>query len=107
MQLTIEEALAEGGRRAEEGMGRAVRASLPEGIAGLDALIARRAATGERFSANDLRGEIPEGVRPGAVGGRFQAAVKAGLIRGVGYTPSTDPRTHRHPIRVWEGVARS
>lgn len=98
-QLTIGEALA------EEGMARATEASDPDGIAAVDALIARYAATGERFSANTIRDQIPEGVRPNAVGGCFQRAASAGLIRPVDYVASTEPRTHRHVVRVWQGGA--
>ncbi|WP_431889403.1 hypothetical protein [Nocardiopsis alba] len=99
-QLTIGEALA------AEGMGRAVAASTPSGIERLDQLIAEHAATGEPFSANTIRDQIPEGVRPNAIGGRFRHAARRGLIRPVGYVASTDPGTHGHPVRVWQGVAR-
>lgn len=99
-QLTIGEALA------AEGMGRAVAASSPSGIERLDQLIATYAESGEPFSANTLRAQIPEGVRPAAIGGRFRHAARRGLIRPVGYVASTDPGTHSHPVRVWQGVAR-
>lgn len=99
-QLTIGEALA------EEGIGRATRASDPAAIAAVDSLIARYARAGEPFSANSIRSQLPEGLRSAAVGGRFRTAARRGLIRPVGYVPSTDARTHGHPVRVWQGVAR-
>lgn len=99
-QITIGEALA------NEGMVRATSASCPDAIEVLDQIIARFAATGEPFSANEVRKHIPEGVRKAAVGGRFRHAARRGLIRPVGYVASTDPRTHGHPVRVWQGVER-
>lgn len=98
-QLTIAEALA------QDGMARATEASNPDAIAHVDQLIAKHAKTGERFSANSIRDQLPEGIRPNAVGGCFQRAARAGLIRPVDYTPSTEPRTHRHVVRVWQGRA--
>lgn len=97
-QITIGEALA------DEGMGRATNASCPDAIKALDQIIARFAATGEPFSANDTRAHLPEGVRPAAVGGRFRHAARRGVIRPIGYVASTDPGTHAHPVRLWQGV---
>lgn len=97
-QLTLGEALA------QEGIGRATQASDPGALAQVDALIARYAATGERFSSNDLRPHIPEGVRPNAIGGRFQQAARRGLIRHVDWVASTKATTHGHHVKVWQGV---
>lgn len=96
-QLTIADALA------QEGIQRATEASDPDAITAVDALIAKCAKTGEPFSANTIRDQLPEGIRPGAIGGRFQYAARRGLIRPVGYVASTDPKTHSHPVRVWQG----
>lgn len=96
-QLTIADALA------NEGIQRATEASHPDAITAVDALIARYAKAGEPFSANSIRGQLPEGIRPNAIGGRFREASRRGLIRPVGYVASTDPRTHGHPVRVWQG----
>lgn len=78
-QMTLADALA------ADGMARATAASSPDAITQLDTLIARYAATGEEFSANTIRKELPEGIRPNAVGARFQYASQRGLIRPVGY----------------------
>lgn len=69
----------------------------------VDAAIRQLAATGREFSSNDARGL--HGVTGGVVGARFTAARKAGLIRAVGFTTSTDPGTHAHPVRTWIGAA--
>jgi hypothetical protein len=87
-------------------MARATAASAPDAITQLDQLIAAMAATGERFSANSIRSQLPEGIRPNAIGGRFRMAAERGLIRPVGFVASTDPRTHGHAVRVWQGAAR-
>lgn len=100
VQLTLGDALA------QEGMNRATTASCPDAITQLDNLIAQHAASGKPFSSNDLRKHIPEGVRPNAIGGRFAQARRRGLIRPVDWVASTDPGTHSHPVRVWQGVAR-
>lgn len=100
-QLTIGDALA------QEGMARATAASAPSAITQLDQLIARYAATGEPFSANSIRNQLPEGLRPAAIGGRFRQAYARGLIRPTGYVASTGPRTHGHPVRVWQGTRRT
>jgi len=97
-QITIGEALA------NEGMVRATNASCPDAIAQLDQIIAEHAATGEPFSANDVRPHLPEEVRPAAVGGRFRHAARRGVIRPIGYVASTDPGTHAHPVRLWKGA---
>ena len=99
-QLTIADALA------EEGMARATAASAPSAIEQLDRLIARFAASGGVFSANDVRPHLPEGIRPNAIGGRFRRAAGRGLIRHVDWEASSDPRTHGHHIKLWQGVAR-
>ena len=100
-QLTIGDALA------AEGMARATAASAPSAIAQLDSLIARYAVTGKPFSSNDLRSQLPAGIKKAAVGARFSHASRQGLIRAVDWVASTDPGTHSHPVRVWQGTRRT
>jgi len=87
----------------ERGMALASQAH-PDERARVDAAIRTLAARPGEWSANDLR-ELTGGIRGPVVGAAFQAAAKAGLIRKVGFTPSTDPGTHGHPISTWRGVA--
>ena len=65
----------------------------------VDAAIRLLAATGREFSSNEARGL--HGVTGPVVGARFTAARKAGVIRATGFTTSTDPGTHAHPVRTW------
>ncbi|MEV2274058.1 hypothetical protein AB0I72_00600 [Nocardiopsis sp. NPDC049922] len=96
---------AEGVRLRDAGMAAAEEAA-GDDVAAIDLLIARAAATGRPFSANDLRGHLPPGVRTAAIGARFAHARRRGVITPVGYVTSTDPGTHAHQVRQWQGVAR-
>ena len=95
---------AEGQRLRNAGMATAINATEPDDLAAIDLLIARAAATGSVFSANDVRPHLPEGVRTAAIGARFAHARRRGVIHPVGYTTSTDPGTHAHPVRTWRGT---
>ena len=96
----------EGRRLRDAGIAVATDATDPADVDAIDLLIARAAATGEAFSANDLRPHLPHGVRSAVIGGRFAHARRRGVIRPIGYVTSTDPGTHAHPIRQRQGVAR-
>lgn len=96
----------EGKRLRDTGVAAATQAAGDADVAAIDLLIARAAATGRPFSANDLRDHLPPGVRPAAVGARFAHWRRRGLITAIGYVPSTDPGTHAHPVRQWQGAAR-
>lgn len=81
-----------------EGQALATAAHLDDG-AKVDAAIRQLAATGREFSSNEAR--RLHGVAGPVVGARFTAARKAGVIRATGFTTSTDPGTHAHPVRTW------
>lgn len=71
-----------------------------------DAAIDRLAATGQPFTADDVRDlGIPDPTSPKAWGARFLFAAKAGRITRVGYVPSRRPSVHAHPIAQWIGAA--
>jgi len=72
--------------------------------AACDRAIDALARKGHPFTAEDVRARC--GAPPhhyNALGGRFIAAARAGLIKRVGYAPSTRPTLHAHPIAVWRG----
>lgn len=96
---------AEGARLRDAGMTAAEEAAGTD-VAAIDLLIARAAATGHVFSANDLRPHIPAGTNTAAIGARFAHARRRGVIQATGYTTSTDPGTHAHPVRQWQGAHR-
>jgi hypothetical protein len=77
-------------------------AAHPDDRAKVDAAIRQLASTRREFSSNDAR--RLHGVRGPVVGAAFSAAAKAGLIRRIGYEPSTDPDTHSHPVAVWRAA---
>ena len=63
------------------------------------------AESGRPFTADDLHDlGLPAPVSRNAMGGRFQAAAKAGAIVKVGYQPSRRPELRCTPIAVWRGV---
>lgn len=66
----------------------------------IDQAIAALVATGQRFSANDLRQLLPD-VRQPLIGKRVRAAATRGETRRVDYVPSSLESTHGHPIAVW------
>lgn len=85
----------------DKGMAQVTAASDDADRAAIDQAIARAAATGLTFSANDVRQLLPPGIRAPLVGARFMAASRRGDIVKVGFTPSTDPGTHAHPVAIW------
>ena len=71
-----------------------------------DAAIDQLAATGEPFTADDVRDlGVPDPASPKAWGARFLAASRQGRITRVGYVPSRRPSVHAHPIAQWRGAA--
>lgn len=71
-----------------------------------DAAINRLAATGEPFTADDVRAlGVPDPSSPKAWGARFLTAARQGRIVRVGYVPSRRPSVHAHPIAQWRGAA--
>lgn len=85
----------------EKGMAE-TSAAHPADAKRIDTLITTYARSGVEFSANDLRPALTD-VKGSLIGARFGAAAKRGLIKRVGYTPSTQAETHGHPIALWRG----
>ncbi len=61
------------------------------------------AATGEPFSADHVAALVPEPDHPCRWGARFHAAVRAGVVRPVGYVLSERPSRHRGVQRLYRG----
>lgn len=91
----------------DHGAERADRAQPDEWKSAVDLQIARLARTGRPFTADDVSavvGDSPTGSQ-GAMGARFLAASKRGVIRRVGYVKSGRASVHAHPVAQWQGAA--
>lgn len=91
----------------DQGAARADAAQPEEWKAAVDLEIARLARSGREFTADDVSsvvGDSPTGSQ-GAMGARFLAAAKRGVIVRVGYVKSSRPSVHAHPIAQWKGAA--
>jgi hypothetical protein len=72
----------------------------------VDAAIAQLAERAGTFTAEDVRqiaGDPPS--HPNAMGARFMAASRRGLIRRVGFREAQRVTLHGHPIALWVGAA--
>lgn len=72
----------------------------------IDQAIDAFAATGQQFSANDVRVVLPADLPGPLFGARFSAAQTTQRIRFVGYTRSTKKNTHGKPVGLWVGTRR-
>lgn len=67
-------------------------------------LTAARADPDGRVSANDVRDQLDQTVRPGCIGSTFHKLKQLGVLAATGeWTPSTDRRSRNadKPTRVW------
>jgi len=96
--------LAEARAERDRGMARA-EASLHAAWdrAVIDQAITVLAATGQPFSANDVRGLLPD-VRPALVGARFMHAARRGLIERIGDELATHKAGHARRVGLWRGA---
>lgn len=90
---------AEGATRRDRAFD-ATTAAHTDDAAKVDAVLADFIRRGTEFSSNDTRARLA-GVKGSVIGARFNAAARSRQIKRVGYTPSTDPGTHGHPVAVW------
>lgn len=67
------------------------------------------AATGEPFSADNVRDALPpdviERAAPNVLPGVFRARCHSGVIEQVGYTTSNRPARHHGVLRTWRGTS--
>jgi len=66
-----------------------------------DAAIDYLAALGRPFSGDGVQRLIPSPDSPCRMGARFHVAIRAGVIRPVGYTLSCRPSRHRGVLRLY------
>lgn len=102
-QLEIGEYLKRAGTAAVDA------ATSPEWKDAADAVIATLARSGSDFTSEDVTAKVgqptgPNGeAKPNAVGARFSAAAKAGVIVRVGFTKATRANQHATMISLWRG----
>jgi len=91
----------------DQGMALAEHHADPRVIATIDKAIEAAIATGERWSANDIRAALPTTTSAGLVGARIRsyAGRKPRVMVPVGMVRSDLPSTRRAWIRVWKGGA--
>jgi len=97
---------AEGRKLADVGANLAVNSVHVAWRVAAEAALERLAASGQTFTAEDVREEV--GVltgRENALGGVIRRAAQAGRIVTVGYRPAARPGAHARVLRVWRGVA--
>ncbi len=68
-----------------------------------DGVISWLARNGAEFTAEDVRPWIPEPPHPNAMGARFSAAVKAGVIRHLFYRKAKRAAAHARVLAVYRG----
>lgn len=93
-----------GRQLAQQGMTRTVDAH-PSDAALVDSVLEARIRRGGEFSLNDLRADLSAVESKSVIGARVNAFARSKRIVRVGYVPSTDPRTHGHPIVQWRVAA--
>lgn len=91
---------------ARAGMAAAENAADMRVIALIDAEIDRANASGQEWSANQIRAALPT-CSPGLVGARIRAASMRRPVEmvAVGWERSSLPSTHGKPLVKWRGVA--
>jgi hypothetical protein len=91
---------------ARAGMAAAENAADSRVVAIIDAEIDRLNATGQEWSANTIRRNLPT-CSPGLVGARVKAALMRRPVEmvAVGWERSTLPSTHGKPIGRYRGTA--
>lgn len=99
--------IAEGAALRDEGTAQVENGADPRVILTIDAVIQKAIDSGERFSANDIRDELPV-AHENLVGARVLSFVGRRVdghpvMKKVSTTPSSLPSTHHHDIGVWLG----
>lgn len=97
-QLTLGEVLK------SAGMARADEAEPEEWKARADQAIARLAALGKPFTAEDVRAICGDPEHVNAFGSRLAYAARKGIIRSVGFEEAERPSRHRAVLRIWIGA---
>jgi ribosomal protein L37E len=106
-QPTLDDALAEARTRRDQGRRQAVAALPPAWRVAAEHAIDTLAATGQPFSADDVRDRVGHAMgRPAdnSFGGLFAKACRAGRIEPAGYTQSRRVEGRGRVLRLWRGT---
>ncbi len=68
-----------------------------------DGAIEQLARAGQPFTAEDVRKITGDPPKVNALGPRFMAAVKSGIIRKIAYIRATRPKAHARALALYEG----
>ncbi len=88
----------------ERGMAAAQARAGPEWGDRCEFVIRLKAASGERFTSEDIRDVVGDPPSSGAMGALINAAARAFIIRQVDWAVPRRPQLHGHLIRVWQGI---
>ena len=72
----------------------------------VDEVIRAMAESGGEFTAEDVRVWVGAPPHPNAMGARFMAARKAGLLELVGYRKALRAEAHARALAVYRGAAK-
>lgn len=97
----------DGRRLRDEGMALVDEHEHPAWKAEADRVIRELAYGGRPFTAYDVTDRIGMPARPNAVGARFSAAARQGIIEDIGYTQSKRAARHASRQLVWRGTAEA
>ena len=98
------QSMDDGRRLRDEGMALVNEHEDPAWQDEADRVIRELAYSGVAFTAQDLTNRIGMPTRPNAVGARFSAAARQGIIEDVGYAQSTRAARHASRMLVWRGT---
>lgn len=70
-----------------------------------DSLIVSMARSGAEFTAEDVRAWVGDPPKPNAIGARFMAALRAGIIERAGWKHASRREAHARALAVYRGAA--
>lgn len=69
-----------------------------------DSLIVSMARSGAEFTAEDVRAWIGDPPKPNAIGARFMAALRSGIIQRAGWKHASRKEAHARALAVYRGA---
>lgn len=69
-----------------------------------DSLIVSMARSGAEFTAEDVRAWVGDPPKPNAIGARFMAALRSGIIERAGWKHASRREAHARALAVYRGA---